>query len=71
MKKDEIRVDQWVIYTPYPGADSEDGRVVSLAARERGIAYVLYRGDTTPKATYIKDLVAGQIGDITKGRIPR
>lgn len=71
MKRDEIRLEQWVIYTAYPGATSEDGRVVSLAAIERGIAHVLYRGDSAPKATYIKDLVAGQIGDITKGRIPR
>jgi hypothetical protein len=71
VKKDEIHVDQWVIYTTYPGADSEDGRVVSLKALDRGIAHVLYRGDGTPKGTRITDLVAGQIGDITKGRIPR
>lgn len=71
MKRHEIRLDQWVIYQAYPGAAPEDGRVVSLKALDRDIAHVLYRGDSTPKATHIRDLVAGQIGDITWGRIPR
>lgn len=61
MKKDEIHLDQWVIYTAYPGADSEDGTVVSLKSIDRGLAHVLYRGDPTPKATRITDLVAGRI----------
>jgi hypothetical protein len=61
VKKEEIHLNQWVIYQAYPGADSEDGKVISLAAVERGIAHVLYRGDETPKATYIKDLMAGSI----------
>lgn len=61
MKPEEAREGVWVVYTAYPGADSEDGTIVSVKALERGIVHVLYRGDTTPKATRLADLRLGRL----------
>lgn len=61
MQRSEIHLDQWVIYQGRPDGPREDGTVVSLHALERGLASVLYRGDTTAKATYISDLTPGRL----------
>lgn len=45
---------QAVLYHAHPGAASEDG-VISRFGRD-GIAFVLYDGDLTPKATRLDDL---------------
>lgn len=55
MNRSKIYVNQPVVYRPH-GGKAEDGVVVSLHAKKAGLAHVLYRGDSTPKATYISDL---------------
>lgn len=58
MNRDEIRIGQWVVYQAHEHAPREDGQVVRYDGAE--LAFVLYRGDVTPKATYITDLTAGE-----------
>lgn len=58
MKRSQISVGQWVTYQA-DSSQAEDGQVVSLHALKAGLAHVLYRGDSTPKATYIVDLEPG------------
>lgn len=56
LKISEIEKDDWVIYRPYPGAQAEDGRVTKVGET---LVHVLYKGDTTAKATHPKDLEFG------------
>lgn len=51
-------VGEWVTYSP-TGGRPEDGEVKSVDL-ERGTAMVLYRGDTTAKTTYLRDLRPGR-----------
>jgi hypothetical protein len=43
-----------VVYRPHPDAPAEDGTVVRVSPG--GMVFVLYRGDTTAKATRPADL---------------
>lgn len=48
--------DDWVVYRPHPDAPAEDGRVYSVSEE---YVFVLYKGDTIPKATRPSDLEFG------------
>lgn len=52
----DFKEGDWVVYRPFPGAPAEDGRVVGVVDR---YVHVLYKGDTTPKATDPSDLEFG------------
>lgn len=55
MSPEDITEGQSVVYRAHPEARAEDGRVVRLGERP-DIVFVLYRGDSTPKATRVADL---------------
>lgn len=54
MNLEDCTFGRWVIYQPYPGAPTQDGTVVRVT--KTGLVFVLYRGDTTAKATHPDDL---------------
>lgn len=58
MNVDEIHIGQWVVYQAHEQAPREDGQVVRYDGG--ALAFVLYRGDSTPKATYLTDLTPGE-----------
>ena len=68
MKREDLHEGQSVVYRAHPDAKAEDGRVVRLDDRQPALAYVLYRGDSTAKATYITDLVPLEVGPIQTDR---
>lgn len=48
MKASDFHPGDGVVYRSFPGAPAEDGTVVRCTD---SLVFVLYRGDTTPKAT--------------------
>lgn len=56
MTPEQARVGRGVVYRGYPDSDPEDGQITSVHAINRGMVHVLYRGDTTAKATRLVDL---------------
>lgn len=56
MTPEQATVGRAVVYRGYPDSDPEDGQIVSVHALDAGMVHVLYRGDTTAKATRIVDL---------------
>ena len=55
-KTSDFEVGDWVIYRSHPDAPAEDGRVYSVSEE---YVFVLYKGDTIPKATRPSDLEFG------------
>jgi hypothetical protein len=54
-------VGDWVIYRPYPGAPAEDGEILRFSD-DPSLAFVLYAGDRSAKATRLADLTHGVPG---------
>jgi hypothetical protein len=50
-------VGDWVVYNPGYGAPREDGTVTEVI--DDKCVRVRYRGDTTAKLTYVRDLERG------------
>jgi len=53
---EQATVGRGVVYRAHPEARPEDGRITSVHALDTGIVHVLYRGDSTAKATRLTDL---------------
>ena len=56
MTPEQAVIGRGVVYRGYPDSDPEDGQIVSVHALDTGMLHVLYRGDSTPKATRLADL---------------
>lgn len=56
MTPEQATVGRGVVYRGYPDSDPEDGQIVSVHALDAGMVHVLYRGDTSAKATRLADL---------------
>lgn len=65
MTPEQATVGRGVVYRPHPGARAEDGQIVATHALDAGMVHVLYRGDSTAKATRLADLelVDAHMGD--------
>jgi hypothetical protein len=53
---EQATIGRGVVYRAHPEARAEDGQIVSLHALDAGMVHVLYRGDSTAKATRLVDL---------------
>lgn len=54
MNIDDCTPGRSVVYRPHPDAKAEDGTITGISTG--GMVFVLYRGDTTAKATRAADL---------------
>lgn len=50
-----LNLNQDVVYRPHPDAPAELGKILRFSADDAS-AFVLYRGDPTPKSTRLADL---------------
>lgn len=56
MTPEQATVGRSVVYRAHAEARPEDGVITSVQALDAGMVHVLYRGDSTAKATHLADL---------------